>query len=70
MLWAFTCNCCGLRFNFEEGKTRNWWKKVVDSVSSYVAKDPKQCMDGCVSIKLQAFARSFESIFHLFWSIS
>ncbi|XP_073148137.1 putative disease resistance RPP13-like protein 3 [Henckelia pumila] len=26
-------------------KTRDWWKRVADSVSSYVAKDPKQCMD-------------------------
>ncbi|KAK6146620.1 hypothetical protein DH2020_020489 [Rehmannia glutinosa] len=26
-------------------KTRDWWKKVADSVSTYVAKDPKQCMD-------------------------
>lgn len=41
MLWDFTCNCCGLGFTFEEGKTQDWWKKVADSVSSYVAKDPK-----------------------------
>ncbi|GFP83585.1 putative late blight resistance protein homolog r1b-14 [Phtheirospermum japonicum] len=26
-------------------KTHDWWKKVADSVSTYVAKDPKQCMD-------------------------
>uniref|UniRef100_A0A5B7BL80 Uncharacterized protein n=1 Tax=Davidia involucrata TaxID=16924 RepID=A0A5B7BL80_DAVIN len=23
----------------------SWWKKVAESVSSYVARDPKQCMD-------------------------
>ncbi|PHT37825.1 hypothetical protein CQW23_21398 [Capsicum baccatum] len=26
-------------------KTRDWWKKVANDVSSYVARDPKQCMD-------------------------
>lgn len=26
-------------------KTHDWWKKVADSVSTYVAKDPKQCME-------------------------
>ncbi|KAL2518669.1 Disease resistance protein (CC-NBS-LRR class) family [Abeliophyllum distichum] len=26
-------------------KTCDWWKKVAESVSSYVARDPKQCMD-------------------------
>ncbi|KAL3510390.1 hypothetical protein ACH5RR_029791 [Cinchona calisaya] len=26
-------------------KTRDWWNKVAESVSTYVAKDPKQCMD-------------------------
>ncbi|KAA8529814.1 hypothetical protein F0562_034329 [Nyssa sinensis] len=26
-------------------KTHDWWKKVAESVSSYVARDPKQCMD-------------------------
>ncbi|PSR88102.1 Late blight resistance protein like [Actinidia chinensis var. chinensis] len=26
-------------------KTCEWWEKVADSVSSYVARDPKQCMD-------------------------
>lgn len=26
-------------------KHRDWWKKVADSVSSYVARNPKQCMD-------------------------
>ncbi|KAK4400120.1 putative late blight resistance proteinR1A-10 [Sesamum angolense] len=26
-------------------KTHDWWKKVADSVSTHVAKDPKQCMD-------------------------
>lgn len=26
-------------------KTRDWWKKVANVVSSYVARDPKQCMD-------------------------
>lgn len=26
-------------------KTHEWWKRVADSVSTYVAKDPKQCMD-------------------------
>ncbi|XP_073022484.1 putative disease resistance RPP13-like protein 3 [Primulina eburnea] len=26
-------------------KTRDWWKRVADDVSLYVAKDPKQCMD-------------------------
>lgn len=29
----------------KKDKTRDWWKKVADSVSSYVARDPKQCMD-------------------------
>lgn len=26
-------------------KTRDWWKRVAESVSAYVAKDPEQCMD-------------------------
>uniref|UniRef100_A0A3Q7ICE6 NB-ARC domain-containing protein n=1 Tax=Solanum lycopersicum TaxID=4081 RepID=A0A3Q7ICE6_SOLLC len=26
-------------------KTRDWWKKIANDVSSYVARDPKQCMD-------------------------
>ncbi|KAA8529861.1 hypothetical protein F0562_034370 [Nyssa sinensis] len=26
-------------------KTHDWWKKVAESASSYVASDPKQCMD-------------------------
>lgn len=29
----------------KKDKTRDWWKKVADSVSTYVAKDPKQCLD-------------------------
>ncbi|KAM7487799.1 hypothetical protein LguiB_025283 [Lonicera macranthoides] len=29
----------------KKDKTRDWWKKVADSVSSYVARDPEQCMD-------------------------
>lgn len=26
-------------------KTRTWWNKVAESVSTYVARDPTQCMD-------------------------
>lgn len=29
----------------KKDKTRDLWKKVAESVSSYVARDPKQCMD-------------------------
>lgn len=29
----------------KKDKTRDWWKKVADSVSTYVAKDPRQCLD-------------------------
>lgn len=29
----------------KKNKTRDWWNKVAESVSSYVARDPKQCMD-------------------------
>lgn len=29
----------------KKDKTRDLWKKVAESVSSYVARDPKQCLD-------------------------
>ncbi|KAL1807654.1 hypothetical protein ACET3Z_024644 [Daucus carota] len=29
----------------KKDKTRDWWKKVADKVSTYVARDPKQCLD-------------------------
>lgn len=29
----------------KKDKTRDWWKRVADSVSTYVARDPKQCLD-------------------------
>ncbi|XP_022877138.1 putative late blight resistance protein homolog R1A-10 [Olea europaea var. sylvestris] len=45
--------CCGLPLAIvvisglliKKDKNRDWWRKVAESVSSYVAKDPKQCMD-------------------------
>ncbi|KAL0409039.1 UNVERIFIED_CONTAM: putative late blight resistance proteinR1A-10 [Sesamum radiatum] len=45
MLWAATRNRGYFWSSVEEEKTHDWWKKVADSVSTYVAKDPKQCMD-------------------------
>ncbi|XP_058182950.1 disease resistance protein RPP13-like [Rhododendron vialii] len=29
----------------KKDKTCEWWERVAESVSSYVARDPKQCMD-------------------------
>uniref|UniRef100_A0AAU7LKX8 NLR required for cell death 0 n=1 Tax=Ipomoea aquatica TaxID=89636 RepID=A0AAU7LKX8_IPOAQ len=51
--WEIARRCYGLPLAIvvvsgllvKREKTRDWWKKVADAVSLYVARDPKECMD-------------------------
>ncbi|CAL5430485.1 unnamed protein product [Camellia sinensis] len=46
-------------------KTSKWWEKVAESVSSYVARDPKQCMD-ILALSYKHLPHQLQSCFRYF----